>query len=257
VSGALLEVRDVGFSYPGRSLLGLRRAPAALSDVSLAVHGGETLGVLGESGSGKSTLARCLVGLYAPQRGKLLLDGRTLGPHDAHLLFRAAQLVFQDPRGSLNPRRRVGDVIAEALAHEGGGHAERRARAEQCLREVGLEAAFMARLPSELSGGQAQRVAIARALARRPRLLVLDEALSSLDATTRRELIALLRGHQRELGLGYVFISHDVPLVSELSDRVAVMRGGRVVELGTRDQVLYDPQHPYTRALLAAVPRLD
>ncbi|MET0342603.1 MAG: ATP-binding cassette domain-containing protein [Polyangiales bacterium] len=255
MSAPLLEARDLCFAYPRRSLLD-RRPPPALRDVNLEVHAGETLGVLGESGSGKSTLARCLVGLHTPQRGKLLLDGLSLGPADARLLFRATQMVFQDPRSSLNPRHRVGSVIADALAHEGGGRGGRRSRVEQCLREVGLEAAFVDRLPGELSGGQAQRVAIARALARRPRLLVFDEALASLDGTTRRELMALLHEHQRALNLAYVFISHDVPLVGELCDRVAVMRGGEVVEHGTRDEVLCDPQHAYTRALLAAVPRL-
>ena len=172
-------------------------------------------------------------------------------------LARAVQLVFQDPRGSLNPRHRVGLVIDRALGgHAPRGGSQRQARVAQCLREVGLEEALADRLPGALSGGQAQRVAIARALARMPRLLILDEALASLDSATRREMIALLRELQRARGLAYLFISHDVPLVGELCDRVAVMRAGRVVELGTRDDVLCAPQDAYTRTLLDAVPRL-
>jgi peptide/nickel transport system ATP-binding protein len=262
MSAPLLEARGLHDRYarPLRLLGFGKPARDALIDVNLSVYPGETLGVLGESGSGKSTLARCLVGLRTPTAGALLLDGMSLLPYDTarqQALFRSAQLVFQDPRGSLNPRHRVGDVIARALRNGGKGRRQRRERVEQHLREVGLEAAFMERLPAELSGGQAQRVAIARALAREPRLLVLDEALASLDTATRRELIALLHEQQRALGLAYVFISHDVPLVGELCDRIVVMREGRVVEQGTRDEVLCAPAQEYTRELLAAVPRLS
>ena len=257
----LLETHQLCYRFDrGRDLLGRKRKLPALTDVSLAVRAGETLGVLGESGSGKSTLARCLVGLRRPTSGHLWLDGEAMLPLNAvhrAALARAVQLVFQDPRGSLNPRHRVGAVLDHALGgHAPRGRAERRARVAQCLLEVGLEDALSDRLPGALSGGQAQRVAIARALARMPRLLILDEALASLDSATRREMIALLRELQRARGLAYLFISHDVPLVGELCDRVAVMRDGRVVELGTRDDVLCAPQDAYTRTLLAAVPRL-
>ncbi|MFD5422819.1 dipeptide ABC transporter ATP-binding protein [Streptomyces sp. NPDC127069] len=231
-----------------------KRKVTAVEDVSLTLHPGETLGIVGESGSGKSTLGRILVGLLPPTAGEV----RHAGAAPATGIAPGAQMVFQDPVSSLNPRRSIGESIADPLraAGERDGSAVRR-RVEELLVRVGLEPGHYDRYPHEFSGGQRQRVGIARALAPRPRLIVCDEPVSALDVTTQAQVTALLAEIQRDLGIALVFIAHDLAVVRQVSDRVAVMRAGRVVEEGPVDEVYGRPAHPYTRRLLDAVPVLD
>ncbi|GAA2515325.1 ABC transporter ATP-binding protein [Streptomyces longisporus] len=230
-----------------------KRAFAAVDDVSLTLRRGETLGVVGESGSGKTTLGRMLVGLLEPTAGEVRYEG-----HARVGVNPAVQMVFQDPVSSLNPRRSVGESIADPLRAR-GERDERgiRQRVTELLERVGLEGAHYDRYPHEFSGGQRQRVGIARALAADPRVIVCDEPVSALDVTTQAQVVALLGELQRELGLALVFVAHDLAVVRQVSDRVAVMRGGRIVESGPADEVYDNPQEPYTKQLLAAVPALD
>ncbi|KOV60149.1 dipeptide ABC transporter ATP-binding protein [Streptomyces sp. MMG1121] len=230
-----------------------KRAFAAVDGVSLTVRRGETLGVVGESGSGKTTLGRMLVGLLEPTAGAIRYEGH---PHTA--VDPAVQMVFQDPVSSLNPRRSVGESIADPLRARGEGDEQRvRGRVAELLERVGLERAHYDRYPHEFSGGQRQRIGIARALAAEPRVIVCDEPVSALDVTTQAQVVDLLGELQRELGLALVFIAHDLAVVRQVSDRVAVMRRGRVVEYGPADEVYDSPREPYTQQLLAAVPALD
>ncbi len=230
-----------------------KRAFAAVDGVSLAIRRGETLGVVGESGSGKTTLGRMLVGLLEPTAGEVRYDGHArVGVHPA------VQMVFQDPVSSLNPRRSVGESIADPLRARGERDEKRiRGRVTELLERVGLEGAHYDRYPHEFSGGQRQRVGIARALAADPRVIVCDEPVSALDVTTQAQVVALLGELQRELGLALVFVAHDLAVVRQVSDRVAVMRRGQIVESGPADEVYDNPQDPYTKQLLAAVPSLD
>ncbi|MGW3104124.1 dipeptide ABC transporter ATP-binding protein [Streptomyces sp. NPDC001100] len=226
-----------------------KRAFAAVDDVSLTVHRGETLGIVGESGSGKTTLGRMLVGLLKPTAGEIK-PGGGVRPD--------VQMVFQDPVSSLNPRRSVGESIADPLRARGERDEGRiRGRVRELLERVGLEGAHYDRYPHEFSGGQRQRVGIARALAADPRVIVCDEPVSALDVTTQAQVVALLGELQSELGLALVFVAHDLAVVRQVSDRVAVMRRGRIVEQGPADEVYDSPQDPYTKQLLAAVPALD
>lgn len=226
-----------------------KRAFAAVDDVSLTIHRGETLGIVGESGSGKTTLGRMLVGLLKPTAGEIK-PGGGVRPD--------VQMVFQDPVSSLNPRRSVGESIADPLRARGErGEESIRGRVRELLERVGLEAAHYDRYPHEFSGGQRQRVGIARALAADPRVIVCDEPVSALDVTTQAQVVALLGELQRELGLALVFVAHDLAVVRQVSDRVAVMRRGRIVEQGPADRVYDAPEDPYTKQLLAAVPALD
>ncbi|MFJ8801160.1 dipeptide ABC transporter ATP-binding protein [Streptomyces sp. NPDC102487] len=226
---------------------------AAVDDVSLTVRRGETLGVVGESGSGKTTLGRMLVGLLEPTSGSIRYEGR-----EQSGVRPSVQMVFQDPVSSLNPRRSVGESIADPLRARGERDEGRiRGRVRELLERVGLEAAHYDRYPHEFSGGQRQRVGIARALAAEPRAIVCDEPVSALDVTTQAQVVALLGELQRELGLALVFVAHDLAVVRQVSDRVAVMRRGRLVEYGPADDVYERPADPYTRQLLAAVPALD
>ncbi|MEU6529292.1 ABC transporter ATP-binding protein [Streptomyces sp. NPDC046928] len=259
-SGAESGAGSDGPGEPVLEAVGLRRvfgrgkrAFTAVDGVSLTVRRGETLGVVGESGSGKTTLGRMLVGLLEPTAGEVRHDGHTRVGVDP-----AVQMVFQDPVSSLNPRRSVGESIADPLRARGERDETRiRARVRELLERVGLEAAHHDRYPHEFSGGQRQRVGIARALAADPRVIVCDEPVSALDVTTQAQVVALLAELQRELGLALVFIAHDLAVVRQVSDRVAVMRRGRIVEQGPADQVYDHPQDPYTGQLLAAVPALD
>ncbi|MET9857603.1 ABC transporter ATP-binding protein [Streptomyces sp. NPDC006450] len=230
-----------------------KRRVEAVGGVSVMVRGGETLGIVGESGSGKSTLGRMLVGLLEPSSGQVRRDGV-----ESAGVVPGVQMVFQDPVSSLNPRRSIGESIADPL-RAAGEKDQRviRARVGELLLRVGLEEAHYDRYPHEFSGGQRQRVGIARALAPRPRLIVCDEPVSALDVTTQAQVTALLAELQRELGIALVFIAHDLAVVRQVSDRVAVMRGGVIVEEGPVDEVYDRPAHAYTRELLAAVPSLD
>ncbi|MEU8760352.1 ABC transporter ATP-binding protein [Streptomyces sp. NPDC048659] len=233
----------------------------AVDDVSLTVRAGETLGVVGESGSGKTTLGRMLVRLLDPTSGGLRYGGTEIGgasEKELRPLRRELQMVFQDPVSSLNPRRSVGESIADPLRVAGVlDDTGIRARVRELLDRVGLDPDRHDAYPHEFSGGQRQRVGIARALAAEPRLIVCDEPVSALDVTTQAQVTALLAGLQAELGLALVFIAHDLSVVRQVSDRVAVMRGGRIVEQGPVEEVYGSPRDPYTRRLLAAVPSLD
>ncbi|MFD8638947.1 dipeptide ABC transporter ATP-binding protein [Streptomyces zaomyceticus] len=252
----LLEALDLRKEF-GRG----GRTVTAVEGASLAVHAGETLGVVGESGSGKSTLGRMLVRLLDPTSGRLRYGGTEIGALPERELRhrrRELQMVFQDPVASLNPRRSVGESIADPLRVAGERDETRiRARVRELLDRVGLEPDRYEAYPHEFSGGQRQRVGIARALAAEPRLIVCDEPVSALDVTTQAQVTALLAELQAELGLGLVFIAHDLAVVRQVSDRVAVMRAGRIVEQGTVEEVYGAPRDPYTRQLLAAVPSLD
>ncbi|MFI1810284.1 ABC transporter ATP-binding protein [Streptomyces sp. NPDC020422] len=233
----------------------------AVDGASLTVRAGETLGVVGESGSGKTTLGRMLVRLLDPTSGGLRYGGREIGglsEKELRPLRRELQMVFQDPVSSLNPRRSVGESIADPLRAAGTRDDARvRARVRELLDRVGLDPDRYDAYPHEFSGGQRQRVGIARALAAEPRLIVCDEPVSALDVTTQAQVTALLADLQAELGLALVFIAHDLSVVRQVSDRVAVMRAGRIVEQGTVEEVYGAPRDPYTRSLLAAVPSLD
>ncbi|MFD9429035.1 MULTISPECIES: ABC transporter ATP-binding protein [unclassified Streptomyces] len=252
----LLEAVDLRREF-GRG----RGRVAAVDGVSLSVHAGRTLGIVGESGSGKTTLGRMLVRLLDPTSGRLRYGGTEIGSLSERGLRpvrRELQMVFQDPVASLNPRRSIGESVADPLRAAGERDESRiRDRVGELLERVGLDPGRYERYPHEFSGGQRQRVGIARALAAEPRLIVCDEPVSALDVTTQAQVIGLLAELQRELGIGLVFIAHDLAVVRQVSDRVAVMRNGVVVEQGDADDVYGSPQDPYTKQLLAAVPALD
>ncbi|MFE6852371.1 ABC transporter ATP-binding protein [Streptomyces sp. NPDC057674] len=252
----LLEVHDLRRVF-GRG----PKAVTAVEGASLTLHAGETLGVVGESGSGKTTLGRMLVRLLDPTGGELRYGGKDIGSlpeQELRPYRRELQMVFQDPVASLNPRRSVGESIADPLRVAGERDENRiRGRVRELLDRVGLDPDRYEAYPHEFSGGQRQRVGIARALAAEPRVVVCDEPVSALDVTTQAQVTALLAELQAELGLGLVFIAHDLAVVRQVSDRVAVMRAGRIVEQGTVAEVYGAPRDPYTRQLLAAVPSLD
>ncbi len=256
----LLEVRALSKHFPVRGgFLGKAGVVRAVDDVSFSVDKGEVLGIVGESGCGKSTTARLVIGLIQPDEGAIVLDGEKLGQSlSLRDLRRRVQMVFQDSYASLNPRLTIEDSIAFGPKVHGVGADEARARAHDLLRKVGLDPAiFAARYPHELSGGQRQRINIARALALSPRLVLLDEAVSALDKSVEAQVLNLLIDLKQDLGLTYVFISHDLNVVRFISDRVIVMYLGEVVETGPVEALWQDARHPYTRALLAAMPSLD
>ena len=261
---ALLEVRDLKVHFPIRRGI-LRRTVGhvkAVDGVSLAVAEGRTLALVGESGSGKTTVGKAILQLIRPTAGSVRYEGAELARlgRGAMQRYRAAmQIVFQDPYASLNPRMRVAEILAEGMKSLGVGRndAERARRIDALLEQVGLPAAAQGRYPHEFSGGQRQRIAIARALAVDPRLIVCDEPTSALDVSVQAQILNLLRELQERLGLAYLFITHNLAVVEYLAHEVAVMTEGRIVEQGPAAEVLRAPRHPYTRALLAAVPRLD
>ena len=252
--GPLVSVRDIVKSFRTRDGGQLR----AVDGVSLDIRRGATFGLVGESGSGKSTLSRCILRLSSPDEGTISFDGQDMGTLSGRQLRRLRsriQVVFQDPHGSLNRRKSVAEIIAAPLAaHRAGTRGERAKRVTELLGLVQLPAAMSGRRPSELSGGQAQRVAIARALALNPDFVVLDEAVSALDVSIRAQILNLLRDLQAQLGLTYLFISHDLGVVRYLCEEIGVMQRGRLVEVATRDELFSAPKHPYTQVLLDAVP---
>jgi oligopeptide transport system ATP-binding protein len=260
----LLEVRDLVKEFGvSAGLFGHARGVVrAVAGVSFAIRRGETLGLVGESGCGKTTTGRCILQLERPTSGSVVFEGReltTLEPRELRAVRRRMQVIFQDPYSSLNPRMTVGDIVEEPLAVHGivAGAAERAQRVRRLLAQVGLLAQHAGRYPHQLSGGQRQRVGIARALAMEPTLIICDEPVSALDVSIQAQIINLLEDLQAELSLTYLFIAHDLAVVRHISDRVAVMYLGRIVELADR-KALYDrPLHPYTRALLSAVPIPD
>lgn len=256
----LLDIRDLHTWYPIRGgFFGRARGYVrAVDGVSLQVHAGETVGLVGESGCGKSTLARTLLLLEKPQSGSVQLDGRdifTLNATARRAYRRAVQVVFQDPFAALNPRHTILDTLTEApLAHGLVERGARRALAIRLLADVGMGPEALDRYPHAFSGGQRQRICIARALALEPRLLICDEAVSALDLSVRAQILNLLAELRTTRGLAYLFITHDLGVVRHIADRIAVMRHGRIVETGPTETLLDTPQHSYTRELLAAIP---
>jgi len=263
MSEPLLEVRDLYRDYrlPRSRLFAPPPVVPALRGVSLQVAPGESVGVVGESGCGKSTLARTVVALEAPQRGEVWFRGKNLfavDQRELRVLRRQIQMVFQDPYGSLDPRRRVGKIVAEPLyLMPELSPLERRERVLAALAEVGLRPLDAEKYPREFSGGQRQRIAIARALITRPELIVADEPVSALDVSVQAQVLNLMMDLQERQGLTYLFISHDLSVVRHITDRVAVMRAGEIVEQGLTREVFAEPRHEYTRQLLAAIPRPD
>ena len=257
----LLSVQDlsVEFRTRGSGLFG-SRILRAVDTVTLAVHRGRTLGVVGESGSGKSTAAKVLIGLQAPSSGQILFDGQDVGGFDMatrRKIGRVVSVVFQDPATALNARMLVRDALVDPLEVHGiGDGASRLARVSELVSLVGLPQSVLDAIPAQLSGGQRQRVAIARALSLEPKVIVADEPTSALDVSVRAQILNLLLDLKRQLDLGMVFISHDIQTVRHVSDEIAVMRNGKVVEFGSGAQVLGNPAQDYTRALLAAAPSL-
>jgi peptide/nickel transport system ATP-binding protein len=271
-SAPLLEVKHLGrrFSLPRAGLFQPAGALQALSDVSFTLQPGKSLGIVGESGSGKSTLARLVMALDTPTEGQVLFQG--VDVHQTHgqvirQLRSGFQMVFQDPYGSLDPRQKVLAIVTEpirTLQHVSGGRfewhdradskAELRDRAAEALNEVGLRTADLDKYPHEFSGGQRQRIAIARALITRPALIVADEPVSALDVSVQAQVLNLMMDLQDRYGLSYLFVSHDLAVVNLMCDDVLVLQSGRVVEQGSAEQIFKQAEHPYTRALLAAVP---
>jgi len=262
-SSPLLSVRDLKTHFPIKRGI-LQRTVGhvkAVDGVSFDLAPGETLGLVGESGCGKTTVGRTVLRLLPATGGEVVFDGKSVFKQsavDMRALRREMQIIFQDPGGSLNPRMRVGRLVGEPLMVHGlASGDELRSRVEDLLERCGLWKQAADRYPHEFSGGQRQRIGIARALAVEPRLIVCDEPTSALDVSIQSQILNLLDDLQDEFGLSYLFISHDMAVVHHVCDRIAVMFNGRIVEVGERDQVIHDPQHDYTKALLSAVPEPD
>jgi len=259
---ALLEVRDLRVHFPVKRGFIFQRAAGAVKavdGVSLSVSEGETLGLVGESGSGKTTTGRAIIGLTAPTSGAILFEGddiSRLKGRQLRQVRRRLGMVFQDPYGALNPRMTAGNIVGEPLVVHRlcENKQEYRAKVDELLETVGLNRSMASRFPHEFSGGQRQRLGVARAIAVRPRFIILDEPVSALDVSIQAQIINLLQDLQAEFDLSYLFIAHDLSVVRHISDRVAVMYLGKIVELATREQLYEDPLHPYTQALLSAVP---
>ena len=262
-SAELLRLEGVTVHFPVRKgLVGRKQVVHAVDDVWLDVKAGETLGLVGESGSGKTTLGYSILGHYEPTAGRIIFDGKDVTGYSGkklRQLRRHMQMVFQDPYSSLNPRMRIEEIVAEPLICHGviTDRDELRTRVEQLLTMCGMPADAASRFPHAFSGGQRQRIGIARALALDPRLLVADEPTSALDVSVQAQVVNLLQDLQAELGLSYVFISHDLSVVRHISHRIAIMYLGKVVEVASTAQIFNAPQHPYTGALLSAIPVPD
>jgi oligopeptide transport system ATP-binding protein len=255
---ALLQIKDLKKHFR----IARGAALKAVDGISLDIKKGETVGLVGESGCGKTTAGRVLVRLYEPSDGEVILEGKNVHEaqgEEAKLLNRKMQMIFQDPQASLNPRMMVGDIVAEGLDihHLVGSRKERLDRVHELLEVVGLDKEHANRYPHEFSGGQRQRIGVARALAVDPEFIVADEPVSALDVSIQAQVINLMRRLQEERGLTYLFISHDLSVVKYISDRVGVMYLGQLVELTSSDELYENPLHPYTRALLSAVPVAD
>ncbi|WBB79257.1 dipeptide ABC transporter ATP-binding protein [Micromonospora sp. WMMD882] len=265
MSDLVLETRDLVKHFPlTRGIVFKKQVGAvrAVDGVSIELRRGETLGIVGESGCGKSTLARLLVGLETPTSGDLFVQGRnmsTMGATERRKGRRNIQLVMQDPYTSLNPRMTVGDIVGEPFEVHPDvlPKAKRRARVQELIDLVGLNPDHINRYPHQFSGGQRQRIGIARALALNPEIILCDEPVSALDVSIQAQVVNLLEKLQAELGLSYIFIAHDLSVVRHIADRVAVMYLGKIVEIGTEDEIYEQPTHPYTQALLSAVPVPD
>jgi oligopeptide transport system ATP-binding protein len=263
-NGALLSVTDLHKHFPIKSGVLVDRTVGevrAVDGVSFDIEAGETLGLVGESGSGKSTTGYCILLLLKPTSGSVRFEGQELtelGREAMRRLRREMQIVFQDPYASLDPRMTVGDIVSEPLVVHGiGTRRDRRARVRELLDVVGFNPAFTNRYPHEFSGGQRQRIGIARALALNPKLIVCDEPVSALDVSIQAQILNLLKDLQHDFGLTYLFVAHDLAVVRSMSDRIAVMNRGKLVELGPAEEVYTNPQDDYTKALLAAVPIPD
>ncbi len=260
----LLQVRDLVKRFPVKEGIFVDRTVDyvdAVAGVTFDIPAGKTLGLVGESGSGKSTTGYCILQLLQPTSGSVRFDGRELtelGRSDLRGVRRELQIVFQDPYSSLDPRMTVGDIVGEPLVvHKVGSRRDRRARVRELLDVVGFDPSYVNRYPHEFSGGQRQRIGIARALALSPRLIVCDEPVSALDVSIQAQIINLLKELQGEFGLAYLFIAHDLAVVRSVSDRIAVMHRGAIVESGPAETVYTSPKEEYTRALLASVPVPD
>jgi oligopeptide transport system ATP-binding protein len=259
----LVVVRDLVKHFPlrGGLLYRIRGYIRAVDGVSFTIRRGETFGLVGESGCGKTTVGRLILGLIPPTRGEVLFEGRPvfkLRGKELKRLRRDMQIIFQDPFGSLDPRMPVGDIIGEGLIIHGGlSRAEREERVRQAMRDVGLRPEYMRRYPHEFSGGQRQRIGIARALVLRPKLIVCDEPVSALDVSIQSQVLNLLKDLQAEYGLTYLFIAHNLAVVKYISDRVGVMYLGKLVEVAESEELYRNPLHPYTQALLSAIPVPD
>ncbi|HYP28434.1 MAG TPA: dipeptide ABC transporter ATP-binding protein [Blastocatellia bacterium] len=262
-NGNLVEVRNLKKYFPVRSgvLGGGGESVRAVDGVSFAIRKGETFGLVGESGCGKSTTGRCILRLIEPTAGEVLFEGNDLlgvGTDGLRRMRRDMQIIFQDPYSSLNPRMRVGEIIEEPLTiHRIGGKGERRDRVAELLSLVGLDGTHAARYPHEFSGGQRQRIGIARALALNPKFIVCDEPVSALDVSVQAQVVNLLQDLQEQLGLTYLFISHGLSVVEHISNRVGIMYLGKLVEVAPSEEIFRNPLHPYTRALLSAIPVPD
>ena len=264
VGDELVRVENMVKHFPVRTTGLIRRTVGqvrAVDDVSLSIPRGQTLGLVGETGSGKSTLARCVAGLIPVTSGRVTFDGRditNLSRSAMRPVRREIQMIFQDPYSSLNPRRRVGAIIGEPFAiHNTATGAERRRQVQELMERVGLNPEHYNRFPAEFSGGQRQRIGVARALALRPKLIICDEPVSALDVSIQAQVLNLLADLQQDYGLSYLFIAHDLEVVRHVSHAVTVMYLGRIAESGPKDTVYDAPRHPYTNALLSAVPSAD
>ncbi|HEV7643611.1 MAG TPA: dipeptide ABC transporter ATP-binding protein [Pyrinomonadaceae bacterium] len=254
----LVRIRDLVKHFPVEGSIDVVRA---VDGVSFDIVAGETLGLVGESGCGKSTVGRCILRLIEPTSGEVIFDGKDvtkMGKHELRELRGEMQIIFQDPYASLNPRLSVQTIISEPLIIHGiGDKKERKDRVAELLKQVGMDPAYMNRYPHEFSGGQRQRIGIARALALNPRLIIADEPVSALDVSVQAQVVNLLQDLQQQLGLTYLFISHGLAVVEHISQRVAVMYLGKIVEIAAARELYENPLHPYTQALLSAIPIPD